>query len=101
MTIQVPKDIENSIQIAVSRGLFASVDDAMTEAARLLLRSLDCKGDAGSASDEHVTSPKKPIWEQFQEISARVPPEVWDDVPTDLSEEHDHYVYGTPKRNGA
>jgi len=23
---------------------------------------------------------------------------VWDALPTDLSEQHDHYIYGTPKR---
>jgi len=40
----------------------------------------------------------KPIWEVFQELSASVPDEVWDALPTDLSEQHDHYIYGTPKR---
>jgi Arc/MetJ-type ribon-helix-helix transcriptional regulator len=40
MTIHLPHDIESSIQAAVHSGHFSSVDDAMTEAARLLLRSL-------------------------------------------------------------
>jgi hypothetical protein len=44
---------------------------------------------------------RKPIWEVFQEISAAVPDEVWDALPTDLSEQHDHYIYGTPKRTDA
>ena len=33
-----PKDVESSIREAVQSGQFASIDEAMTEAARLLLR---------------------------------------------------------------
>jgi Arc/MetJ-type ribon-helix-helix transcriptional regulator len=40
MTIHLPPDLESSIQAAVQSGHFASVDDAMTEAARLLLREI-------------------------------------------------------------
>jgi Arc/MetJ-type ribon-helix-helix transcriptional regulator len=41
MTIHLPHDLESSIQAAVQSGHFSSVDDAMTEAARLLLQRLD------------------------------------------------------------
>ena len=40
MTIHLPNDLEASIQAAVRRGRFAFVDDAMAEAARLLLRTI-------------------------------------------------------------
>jgi len=40
MTIHLPNDLETSIQAAVQSGRFASVDDAMAEAARLLLRTI-------------------------------------------------------------
>jgi Arc/MetJ-type ribon-helix-helix transcriptional regulator len=40
MTIHLPSDLESSIQSAVLSGQFASVDDAMAEAARLLIREL-------------------------------------------------------------
>jgi Arc/MetJ-type ribon-helix-helix transcriptional regulator len=40
MIIQLPPDIESSIEAIVHSGQFASVDDAMTEAARLLLQKL-------------------------------------------------------------
>ncbi|OJW08036.1 MAG: hypothetical protein BGO49_20825 [Planctomycetales bacterium 71-10] len=43
MTIHIPKDLESSIEAAVDRGDFASVDDAMAEAARLLVRELGRK----------------------------------------------------------
>lgn len=41
MTITLPIDLENRLQAAVREGRFASVDAAMTEAARLLLRNLE------------------------------------------------------------
>jgi PIN domain-containing protein len=40
MTVRLPKELESSIEAAVHSGHFASVDDAMAEAARLLLRHL-------------------------------------------------------------
>jgi len=38
MTIHLPEDLESSIQAAVHSGRYASVDDAITQAVRLLLR---------------------------------------------------------------
>ena len=38
MTFQIPIDLETTIRSAVQGGRFASVDEAMTEAARLLVR---------------------------------------------------------------
>ena len=40
MTIHLPTDLESSIKAAVDNGRFASVDDAMAEAARLLIRQI-------------------------------------------------------------
>ena len=41
MTITLPIDLESRVQAAVRSGQFSSVDDAMAEAARLLIRELD------------------------------------------------------------
>jgi hypothetical protein len=41
---------------------------------------------------------ERPIWEVIQETSAQVPDEAWGDVPTDGAEQHDHYLYGAPKK---
>ncbi len=104
MTIKVPEDVEKSINHAVNEGRFASVDDAMTQAARLLLRSIEQERTSSppdSPGPSFEGSPAKPVWELFQEIFARIPDEIWDALPTDLSEEHDHYIFGTPKQNGA
>jgi len=40
MTIHLPQDLERSLQTAVHSGHFASMDEAIAEAARLLLRAL-------------------------------------------------------------
>ncbi len=40
MNIHLPNDLEHSIQAAVHGGHFASVDEAMTKAAHLLLQEL-------------------------------------------------------------
>jgi len=40
----------------------------------------------------------RPIWEIIEEISAQAPPGTWDSVPTDGSVNHDHYLYGAPKK---
>lgn len=43
MTIILPNDLKSRVEAAVHSGRFASVDDAMAEAARLLLRELDAQ----------------------------------------------------------
>ncbi len=40
MNINLPNDLESRVQAVVHNGRFACVDDAMAEAARLLLREL-------------------------------------------------------------
>jgi len=54
MTIHLPSDIENSIQAAVHSGHFASVDDAMTEAASLLLQKLKQNPQAARPTDREI-----------------------------------------------
>jgi hypothetical protein len=40
----------------------------------------------------------RPIWEELAELARKVPKEEWDRLPSDLSDNIDHYVYGVPKR---
>jgi hypothetical protein len=40
----------------------------------------------------------RPIWEVIKAISAEVPLEEWVRLPTDGAEQHDHYLYGAPKK---
>lgn len=45
------------------------------------------------------TQSDRPIWEDILELAAQVPAEVWEQVPTDGAAQHDHYLYGAPKRD--
>jgi hypothetical protein len=38
------------------------------------------------------------LWDMIQECTKDVPPEAWEEVPTDGALNHDHYLYGAPKR---
>jgi Arc/MetJ-type ribon-helix-helix transcriptional regulator len=102
MTIRLPQDVETSINAEVTRGHFASADDAVAEIVRRYFQhKRQSELQQHAASQQAPATAHKPIWEELQEISAKVPAEVWDALPTDLSAEHDHYIYGTPKRNDA
>ncbi len=96
MTIHLPPDIESSVQAAVHSGHFVSFDAAMTEAASLLLERL--RQERPQAAPPEATPAYKPIWEEFEEIAATIPHEEWQKLPVDGAEQHDHYIYGTPKR---
>src|SRR4051794_22446720 len=99
MTIHLPEDVESSITAEVLGGQYPSADDAVAEIVRAYFqRRQKHAGVAGPASQEPPAPPHRPIWEEIQEITAIVPDEVWDTLPPDLSAEHDHYIYGTPKR---
>jgi hypothetical protein len=40
----------------------------------------------------------RPIWEVARVISESVPLEEWEKLPSDGSVNHDHYLYGAPKK---
>ena len=56
MTIHLPEELESSLRAEVLSGHFASLDDAMTEAARLLLGKLR-QGQETVTSDTVETKP--------------------------------------------
>src|SRR5271166_5732136 len=99
MTIHLPENLESPILAAVHRSRYASLDDAMAEAASLLVQRLKQEqAQAEQPNASHNDRACKPIWEEIQELTAGISGDVWDKLPTDLSEQHDHYIYGTPKR---
>ncbi len=53
---------------------------------------------APATSEGQAATPHKPVWERILERTAAIPEEEWDKLPADLAEQHDHYLYGTPKR---
>jgi Arc/MetJ-type ribon-helix-helix transcriptional regulator len=97
MTIQLSADQEQLVRTLVQGGRFSS-EGQVIDAALILLEQREREtAPQRSASTAEATTPK-PIWKVFEEIARSVPAETWDAVPSDLSEQHDHYIYGTPKR---
>jgi Arc/MetJ-type ribon-helix-helix transcriptional regulator len=74
MTIHLPNDLETSIQAAVQSGRFASVDDAMAEAARLLLYTIAQEPKPSPTKAADSADPLLGIWrdapEEIDEIVA-------------------------------
>jgi hypothetical protein len=50
-----------------------------------------------SCAKDHAAA--RPLWEIAEEISSQVPLEEWAKLPTDGAEQHDHYLYGSPKKD--
>ncbi len=49
-------------------------------------------------SDVPIDPAARPIEEIIRELAAEVPQAEWDRLPRDLTDNLDHYLYGTPKR---
>lgn len=38
------------------------------------------------------------IWQKIRARAKNIPEKVWEEMPKDGSEQHDHYLYGVPKK---
>jgi hypothetical protein len=58
-------------------------------------------GNGHDDTTSAVPSPRlqtKRIWEVAEELFGEIPDEELAQLPTDGAAQHDHYIYGTPKR---
>jgi len=102
MNIHLPEPLKSTILAAVHSGRFASVDQAMAEAASLLVERLQHEQNQSTppaTPQANAVPGYKPIWEVANDLRNNVPPEEWAKLPVDGASEHDHYIYGTPKRS--
>lgn len=53
--------------------------------------------ESGENQQEEKPKPRK-LFQKLEELRAKLPPDAWKDSPTDGSLNHDHYLYGAPKR---
>ena len=97
MSIDLSPELERRVQCeAEQQGV-----DADTYVAKVLQEALGGNGDAATAPQQ---SPKhrRPISERFEEIRRQAPEGVRQalrELPPDFAAEHDHYIYGTPKKH--
>jgi hypothetical protein len=59
--------------------------------------TLEGREDDLRLGEAEYDSSVRPIWERVVEIGASVPMKEWEKVPTDLSKNLDHYLYGAAK----
>ncbi len=96
--ISLPKDVEQSIHAEVVSGHFVSADEAIAAAWRVFQQQRRVRPRGPEAGEGQAARGHKPIWEVIEEENREIPPEVWDALPDDLSDQHDNYLYGTPRR---
>jgi putative addiction module CopG family antidote len=95
MGITLTPDIEQRIAAKVESGEYQSTDEVV----RACLDLLDAR-DASMQRAQRTASPNqdsRPIWEVIAEIGREIPEEEWSKLPTDLSSNVDHYLYGSPR----
>ena len=96
MNLTLPTEIERLLSNKVENGEFESVEAAVVHTLRQFLEE---EGPSG-AGEATVASPSN-IWDAIERLRENAAPEVkaaLNSLPKDLAEEHDHYVYGTPKK---
>jgi hypothetical protein len=42
---------------------------------------------------------QSPFWKKILDLVDSMPPEAFEGLPKDGASEHDHYIYGSPKRH--
>ncbi len=53
---------------------------------------------SGRESSDSADRVKRPIWEIVSEIGVQIPDEEWVKVPSDVSINYKHYLYGSAKK---
>jgi hypothetical protein len=77
-------------------GRFPTEAAVLEEALALLKRQEDRHVQADTVNGAGARA--RPIGAIIDELMSDVPDEVLDQLPVDGAAQHDHYIYGTPKR---
>ncbi len=88
LTINLSDEQATALQARASAEGLSSVEAWIQK----LAEQAQEKKSAGSRQQRHIS-------EIIRENMSRVPPEILATMPNDGASEHDHYIYGLPKRN--
>ena len=90
---------------ALSRETGRSIPTLIAQALAALQEHVQRDREIGATNGHETVAPaavphevRTPIWDTFIEASLEIPDEELDLLPTDGATQHDHYIYGTPKR---
>ena len=84
LTIELPEEQEAALKVR-ARAQGVSTEEYARQVLNQDLKSAD--------------QPRRHISDVIREIMSDVPAEVFERLPRDGASEHDHYIYGSPKRN--
>lgn len=76
------------MQSDIADTIYRRVKSMPIEKQREILRQMDEVGD----------EVPRTIWQRIRARSARISEKTWAEMPTDGSKQHDHHLYGTPKK---
>jgi Arc/MetJ-type ribon-helix-helix transcriptional regulator len=94
MDVPLSEHWQRFVREEVQSGRFPS-EAAVLEEALVLLRQRE-HGQVQPRAANGTGA--RPIGEIIDELMSDVPDEVLDRLPVDGAAQHDHYIYGTPKR---
>ncbi len=94
MSTNIEPDIEANIENRIEQSILEKLRALPVEQRREVLTFVEnIELHAERERNRH-----RPIWEVITELVDSLPPEVWDELPTDGAINHDHYLYGAPKK---
>ena len=96
MTITNP-DVARLIEEQLNTGRYASAEDVLLAGLKLLQLREDGAGENGAHAAP--TDQSDDLAAIFAAIAKDVPDSEWEKFPADFSQNIDHYLYGTPKRD--
>ena len=81
------------MQPDIAQEIFEKVSSLSVEQQQDVLKIVESK-----LKPHPIGNDSRPIWEIITEMSSEIPDEMWDELPSDGSVNHDHYLYGAPKK---
>ncbi len=100
MNLEIQKaELMERVNAHIQSGHFHNADEVIGKALDALDERVPPAGPTRPEAPENMTE-GEPFWKDFTRRVHALPDEVFERLPADGASEHDHYLYGTPKRNG-
>jgi Arc/MetJ-type ribon-helix-helix transcriptional regulator len=95
MILSLPPDLDARIQQKVTEAGYQTPDEVIRKA----LDALDAKEQQEASLPAKKKRSTLPVWQRFQNVVRSIPEDELATLPPDGASEHDHYLYGVPKRS--
>jgi Arc/MetJ-type ribon-helix-helix transcriptional regulator len=96
MPLSLSPDLDNRIQQKVIQAGYRTPDEVVRKALDALDAQEQQEGRQRGRAKKKSTVP---VWQRFQNAASSIPEEELASLPPDGASEHDHYLYGIPKRS--